>query len=658
MENNIYPIKYTVGEEKERRLIYSNDFKTAKEYDEIIKLWGSLEVCDGALRCSKDLTQGHSTVLVNVENLTDFVVEVDFLKHQGGGGIIFQCDGDRARKAVGGEEKLNGYMAYIGNGGDTGAIGCFVPACKWSGNFSVSLPDRIKVGTDLRLYVRVSGDFIIYIVYDIATGEEVYRYEYTKSDSRYDTSPYDTGKIALRLNNDGGIGGFSNLKIYEMKKPVMSKEAHLAVNEKLDTVIRGGISEEMIVFTDKNGIGHAVTYDATAERFLLYRYNDGEVLYTAEHAMMLTKGKEYALSVANSGNMLRFYVEDMRYPVFEAKTAGEIDFYIGSTAELELSVSEYSDTYTGKTYTNPVAHGADPEILYHDGCYYMYNLDKKQEPNRVRVRVSKDLSDWDEAGYCFIPDENTPIQTFMSPNVFYHDGLFYLLIASHVGGTGSHEYYVFYAHSTSPTGPFIMNTDPPYVNAHQEIGGAPFIDDDGRIYLTSVRFGGGNHVYVQEVKAKDGVITPVGEAVHCASPTEHYEIDEYGRISEGGVITKHNGYYYMMYASGHFRGHYGEAYVVSDNIFGPYKKYKYNNPLHHTEYVDGAGDCMFVPTPDGKDLFVVYHRHTVTGNKGYDRSVCVDRVYFVPSEDGGPDVLRIYGPTITPQPVPEFAQKK
>ena len=112
----------------------------------------------------------------------------------------------------------------------------------------------------------------------------------------------------------------------------------------------------------------------------------------------------------------------------------------------------------------------------------------------------------------------------------------------------------------------------------------------------------------------------------------------------------------MMYACGHFRGHYGEAYGVSKNVLGPYEKHKYNNPLHYTEYVDGAGDCMFVPTPDGKELFVVYHRHTVTGNRGYDRVVCVDRVYFVPSEDGGPDVLRIYGPTVTPQPVPECHQ--
>ena len=60
---------------------------------------------------------------------------------------------------------------------------------------------------------------------------------------------------------------------------------------------------------------------------------------------------------------------------------------------------------------------------------------------------------------------------------------------------------------------------------------------------------------------------------------------------------------------------------------------------------------------DGKELFVVYHKHTVTGNRGYDRVVCVDRVYFVPSEDGGPDVLRVYGPTDTPVPAPKFKKK-
>ena len=644
-------MKHLIGADKEPKLVYENSFAAADGCDNVISVFGSMKVKDGALRCAPEMTSGHSTAIIDTQNLMDFSLSVDLVDRVGGGGVFFSTDAKRAMLSSD-EDKTTGYYAFVSNSGDAGAIGCTTPIGKWSGNISASLPGRLDMDSDLRLYVRSSGNFIIYTVTDLKTGKEAYRYEYRKGYSRYDNSPYEVGVAALRLNNDGGRGGFKNLRIYERKQASVSN-VKLCVNEKMTFDIEPTSFEELVTFTDQNGMGFAFSYDASVERLFLYRYNDGELLYVAEYAMMLTKGKKYPVSVINKGNVLAVYAVDMRYPVLEGMITVPTDYFVGSSTKLEFDKEAYTEKYTKKTYLNPVAHGADPEILYHDGYYYLYNLDKRCEPNKVRVRRSRDLAAWEEAGFCFVPDENTPIQTFMSPNVFYKDGIFYLLIASHVGGTGSHQYYVFYAHSDSPTGPFIMDTDPPYVNATQEIGGAPFVDDDGRVYLSYVRFGGGNHVYVQEIEAKDGKITSVGEAAHCFSPTEHYEIDDYGRISEGGVICKHNGYYYMMYACGHFRGHYGEAYGVSKNILGPYEKHKYNNPLHYTEYADGAGDCMFVPTPDGKELFVTYHKHTVTGNKGYDRVVCVDRVYFVPSEDGGPDILRIYGPTVTPQPVPE-----
>ena len=647
-------MKYSIGADQNARLVYHNSLAAADGCENIVSVFGELEIRDGALRCATDKTAGHSTAIVETPNLMDFSLSVDLVDRVGGGGVFFSVDGSKAQLSRE-EDRTTGYYAFVSNGGDQGAIGCTTPIGKWSGNMSASLPGRLDMNSDLRLYVRSSGNFIIYTVTDLTTGKEAYRYEYRKGFSRYDNSPYEVGVTALRLNNDGGKGGFKNLTIHERKQAVTT-DIKLNVNEAMTLNITPTRFEELITFTDANGMGFAFSYDASVERLFLYRYNDGELLYVAEYAMMLTEGKEYPVKIINKGNILAVYAVDMRYPVLEGMITVPTNYNIGTTKAIKLEKSEYTDNYTGKTYLNPVAHGADPEIMYHDGWYYLYNLDKRQEPNRVRVRRSRDLAEWEEAGFCFVPDENTPIQTFMSPNVFFKDGIFYLLIASHVGGTGSHEYYVFYAHSDSPTGPFIMDQDPPYVNAVQEIGGAPFVDDDGRVYLSYVRFKGGNHVYVQEVDVADGKITPIGEAAHCFSPTEHFEVDDYGKISEGGVITKHNGYYYMMYACGHFRGHYGEAYGVSENVLGPYEKHKYNNPLHYTEYVDGAGDCMFVPTPDGKELFVVYHKHTVTGNRGYDRVVCVDRVYFVPSEDGGPDVLRIYGPTVTPQPVPECHQ--
>ena len=80
----------------------------------------------------------------------------------------------------------------------------------------------------------------------------------------------------------------------------------------------------------------------------------------------------------------------------------------------------------------------------------------------------------------------------------------------------------------------------------------------------------GNHIYLQRIQVEGGVIKPEDETlVHILSPEEDYEMDEYGKIVEGGVIIPHKGKYYMIYACGHYKGHYGEAYAVADNIFGP-----------------------------------------------------------------------------------------
>ena len=647
---------YTVGKEQKKVLAYSNDFSSADCMKDFTVVYGNMEVKDGALRTVNE--GGHSTALLEFANRPHFVLEADFVNHQSGGGIFFGGVAGGIKKSTPEDDKTNGYYAFVSADGKGGALGCTSPVGKWNGNITASKNgDRFEIGQDLHFYIRVNGDYIIYTVSDCNTKEELYRAEYRKGDSRHDGSPFETGTIAIRINNDGGKGGFTNLKIYNAKEEEMGTDT-LAVGEKLTAKLTVTDYEELVVFA-KNGQGFAFSYDGAAERLVAYRYLNGKVFFLAQHAMMLTPGKEYDFTAVNNGNVVSFYFGDHTWPIMEVQAKKPSAYNVGATANVSFDIAK-AEVYTGETYVNPVTYGADPEILYHDGTFYLYTLNHPFGSKcSVRVRTSKNLYDWEEAGFAFEITEDSPIHYFMSPNVFYKDGWFYLLIASQfAGGFGPTEFRVFYASARSPLGPFVMNKEKPYVNTEPEIGGAPFVDDDGRVYITTVRFGGGNHVYIQELEAKDGVLSSKSDAVHCVSPTEHYEIDEYAPISEGGVITKHNGYYYMMYASGHFRGHYGESYAISDNVFGPYKKYKYNEVLASNRYVEGAGDCMFVICPDLEENYVVYHKHSDrANNKGFDRDICIDRFYFVPSEDGGPDVLRVYGPTDTPVPAPKFKKK-
>ena len=644
-------MQYNIGEEKDIRLTYQNDFTAENCMEKITVVYGAMEVKDGALRTVKK--GGHSTALLEIPSHANFVFEADFVNHQAGGGVFFGGTVGRIKQSTAEEDKTNGYYAFVSADGLGGALGCTSPVSKWNGNITASKNgDRFAIGQDLHFYLRVHGDYIIFIISDCASGEELYRAEYKKGDSRFDGSPFETGTLAIRINNDGGVGGFTNLKLYTVKPAEMS-DAVLGISQKMTATLTPAKNEELVVFAN-DGQGFAFSYDGKTERLVAYRYLHGKCMFVAQHAMQLTVGKAYPFAAVNRGDELAFYFGDQTYPVLEVHTPKAKNYRVGAGTPITAEIAD-TELYNGPTYTNPVTYGADPEILYHDGTFYLYTLDQTGPYCRVRVRTSENLYDWKEGGFAFEINEKSPIHYFMSPNVFHKDGWFYLLIASQfAGGFGPTEFRVFYASAKSPAGPFVMNPEKPYINTEPEIGGAPFIDDDGRVYITTVRFGGGNHVYIQELNAENGVLSTKREAVHCISPSEHYEIDEYAPISEGGVILKHNGYYYMMYASGHFRGHYGESYAIAKDIYGPYTKYKYNEVLASNRYVDGAGDCMFVVCPELEENWVVYHCHSDRGNKGFDRDICIDRVYFVPSEDGGPDVMRVYGPTTTPTPAPKF----
>ncbi|MBQ7660971.1 MAG: family 43 glycosylhydrolase [Clostridia bacterium] len=645
---------YTFGTSKQPALLYKNDFG-GNSIKDMKVIAGEMEVRDGVLRATK-AGDGYADALLNIPKTENFVLEVDFINHQGGGGVFFGAASEEAKKSIETNGHPGGYYAFVSEDGTTAAFGCAGADGAWSGNFTSGRnAARFAVGQDLHLYIRACGDYIIYTISDCKNGEELYRAEYRKGDCTRDCGPFDGGAILLRLNNDGGRGGFANLKIYGFNAVEMS-DITLGVSEKLTTKISPEKRQELIVFAN-DGVGYALGYDAAVERLVAYTYRSGELSFIAQHAMKLTAGRAYDFAVVNSGKVLSVYLGDATWPVIDIQTAGAASYKVGSSAPLGFEIAA-TELYSGATYKNPVTDGADPEILYYDGTFYLYTL-THDETCRVRVRTSKNLYEWEEAGFAFELNEHSPIHYFMSPNVFHKDGWFYLLIASRLpGDSGPTEFRIFYASARSPLGPFVMNPEKPYINTEREIGGAPFVDDDGRVYITTVRFGGGNHIYIQELNAEDGVLSSRSDAVLCIAPTEHYEIDEYGAISEGGVIVKHGGYYYMMYASGHYKGHYGEAYAVSKELYGPYTKYKYNEIISFNKYVDGVGDCMFVNCPELEEMYVVYHKHAVIGNLGRQRDVCIDRYYFVPNEDGGPDVLRVYGPTDTPVPAPKFKKTK
>ena len=94
---------------------------------------------------------------------------------------------------------------------------------------------------------------------------------------------------------------------------------------------------------------------------------------------------------------------------------------------------------------------------------------------------------------------------------------------------------------------------------------------------------------------------------------------------------------------------YAVGYATAKSPLGPFTKAA-NNPVlqKNTEKggsVTGTGHNSITYSPDGKEMFCVYHgRTTATGN---ERVVFIDRMEI--RKDG---TLIVHGPTTNPQPLP------
>jgi GH43 family beta-xylosidase len=106
----------------------------------------------------------------------------------------------------------------------------------------------------------------------------------------------------------------------------------------------------------------------------------------------------------------------------------------------------------------------------------------------------------------------------------------------------------------------------------------------------------------------------------------------------------------MTYSANGFNTHeYCVGYAIADNPFGPWTKAQ-ENPILKANMeigVSGPGHNSFAYSPDGMELFVIYHAHTFPDNPSGDRAVYIDRVTF---KDGK---MIVNGPTKSPQPYPD-----
>ena len=632
-------------------VIYENDFSSADLA--YLDLFGGFAVRDGRLcTTSGEGPSAHLTYTLPREyDACDYRVEVDVYGHVSGDheGLLI---GARSEKMTTAPAYFSGYTCTLFGKYTTIA---YFDETGFGGAFSTGI-GSLKSGGDYHLSATLRHGILRFEVTSLADGHLVqsYRFETGKCEG----DPYNafTRTVGLRkYYNDSKFANFKVTVLSDILPDALAGDcrgnyqlaAHLDVRE--ETTLFFGMKDR------ENG--YAVTFAPQSGRATFFRVENGRFVWMAERALVL-KSKTYPLSVTSAGGVLSVRFDDYPFPIFEFPISdGEGAYGVVGGELSDVRLSAAPKPAAAETYVNPLNdRGADPDMIFHNGVYYLYvyaNSGDKlfmlyTSTDLVHFTKQDYVFPWDDAAYANIK-KGSP----WSPNVFYHaaEDLFYLTYAA-LPADGSPR-TLYYATSKSPYGPFSHDGAPTAIHKGvNEIDGHLYSFDDGKVYISLSRYDCKGDVWLEEVELKDGRILPKTEtAVRVIVPAAPYENDGGNALCEGGSLYKHGDYYYLLYATAKYNRHYGEAYAVAKHPLGPYTRAENNPILQYNAFLDGPGDALLIPSPDGSELFIVYHRHDHVGQCD-PRKTCVDRAAFIKNPNGGADLLVVCGPSTTPQKMP------
>jgi arabinoxylan arabinofuranohydrolase len=288
-----------------------------------------------------------------------------------------------------------------------------------------------------------------------------------------------------------------------------------------------------------------------------------------------------------------------------------------------------------KLKTNPVLDGfyADPDVLYSNKTkkYYIYPTSDGFDGwggYYFKTFSSSDLTNWTDEGVILDlkkdvnwADRNAWAPTITEKKVKNDYKYYYYFTAAQKIGV---------AVSDHPTGPFkdsgkpLISSKPEGVKGGQEIDPAVFNDPKtGKSYL----YWGNGYLAVAELN-KDMVSLK-------KNTTRVLKTDETYR--EGCYVFYRNGTYYFLWSEDDTRSeNYRVRYGTSKSAVGPIEIAENNLILQKdpAQGIYGTGHNSVLQIPGKDEWYIVYHRFSYPDGinmgdaAGYNREVCMDRLYF------------------------------
>jgi len=331
-----------------------------------------------------------------------------------------------------------------------------------------------------------------------------------------------------------------------------------------------------------------------------------------------------------------------------------IFFFLASWTSISFSqVPEYS---------NPIGdniHLGDPYVLLDHQTYYLYGTTGGKG---FKVWKSNDFKVWEDVGIAFeFDDAAWGKKSFWAPEVIHYKDQYYMTYSS-MGPVDSVGFRLCLAVADRPEGPF-RDVYVPWIDlGWSTIDAHIFVDEDQIPYLFFDKVGAIEnpwHLYgiIYMVQLSADLSEALTEPVLVAEASQDWEdIDPEhpSRCDEGAYVFKYGNTYYLTFSAGHYLSpKYAIGYATASSPFGPWVKAK-ENPLLKTDLtkgVSGPGHNSITFSPDGNEMFMVYHVHHDPQNPSGDRRVFIDRIYI---DDQGK--LHVKGPVTEKQPVPSGSE--
>ena len=343
---------------------------------------------------------------------------------------------------------------------------------------------------------------------------------------------------------------------------------------------------------------------------------------------------------------------------------GRMDMYSEKETMDPLKFGEIGERF----YTNPLSirQIGDPFILNaSDNRYYCYAT---SAPDGFRVWYSEDLIHWKEGGMAFQREADSwAVRDFWAPEVIECNGKYHMFFSAREAKTESLR--IGTSISDNPLGPFEDPLGRPLFDfGYAAIDASVFLDDDGSRYLYYSRdcseniINGIHESHIYGVGLSDDMLSVASQPVLLMRPEQRWEeMSGYAwRWNEGPIVRKHDSVYYLFYSANYFASvAYSVGYGTAESPLGPFRK-REDNPIlmsklnpdgkNPAPLISGPGHNSFAVSPNGKELFLVYHTHTDPEKGGGDRQMNLDRIGF--RKDGS---VYVNGPTLAPQVLPSGA---